>query len=64
MKLFDVVKLVSDRPEDSLAAGSVGTIVHVFDKPDLAYEVEFADANGRTLALVTLRPDQLQLHSP
>jgi hypothetical protein len=58
--LFDVVALVEDRPEDGLVAGARGTIVDVYAKPEQAYEVEFSDSDGRTIALVALRPDQLR----
>jgi hypothetical protein len=60
MELYDVVELTADRPEDGLVAGSVGTVVHIFQKPNLAYEVEFADGNGKTIAMVALTPDQLR----
>ena len=59
MDLFDLVVLAEDRPDEGLAAGSIGTIVHVFHQPDLAYEVEFTNADGSTLAMLTLRPDEL-----
>lgn len=60
MELFDVVALVNDLPEERLPAGSIGTIVHVFEKPRLAYEVEFADEDGSTLATAALTPDQIR----
>ncbi|HYN94884.1 MAG TPA: DUF4926 domain-containing protein [Pilimelia sp.] len=59
MKLLDVVVLSAALPEDGLAAGATGTIVHVFHSPRLAYEVEFVNSDGETAALVTLRPDQV-----
>ena len=55
-----VVELAVDMPEEGLVAGSIGTIVHVFQVPNLAYEVEFADQNGKTIAQVPLRPDQIR----
>jgi hypothetical protein len=60
VQLLDVVTLVEDRPEDGLAAGARGTVVHVHDEPERAYEVEFLDPAGRTTAVLTLRPDQLR----
>lgn len=62
MKLYDVVELTSDVPEEQLPAGSVGTIVHVFTAPQHAYEVEFTDSDGRTLATVALTPDKIRPH--
>ncbi|WP_406044928.1 DUF4926 domain-containing protein [Micromonospora sp. NBC_00898] len=62
MNLFDVVELLSDLPEEQLAAGSVGTIVHVFTAPEQAFEVEFTDNEGRTLTTIALRPDKIRLY--
>jgi Domain of unknown function (DUF4926) len=60
MNLFDVVALVDPRPDDALPAGAVGTIVHIFDKPRRAYEVEFVDDDGVTIATATLLPEQIR----
>ncbi|SCL30890.1 protein of unknown function [Micromonospora rhizosphaerae] len=60
MNLYDVVELISDVPEENLPAGSIGTIVHIFTAPEQAYEVEFADSEGRTLATVALKPDDVR----
>jgi len=54
--LFDVVELLKDVPEESLRAGNRGAVVHCH--LDGAYEVEFTDQNGETLALCTLTPPQ------
>ena len=55
-KLFDIVELLIDLPENNLKAGVQGTIVECYGKN--AYEVEFANAEGETLALCTLSPQQ------
>jgi hypothetical protein len=60
MDLYDVVRLVVDLPDEGLPAGAVGAVVHVFDKPSLAYEVEFTDDDGRTIAQLPLTPGQVQ----
>ena len=60
MELYDVVELTTDLPNEGLPAGSVGTVVHIFREPNLAYEVEFADDEGKTLAMVALTPDHLR----
>lgn len=57
VKLFNAVALLEDRPKEGLAAGQVGTVVEVF-APD-AFEVEFLDANGETVALTELRRQEL-----
>jgi hypothetical protein len=60
MKLHSVVRLKTDLPKEHLKSGSIGTIVAVFDRPELAYEVEFADERGATVAELALRPDQIE----
>ena len=66
-KLFDFVRLKHDIPLRNLRRGMTGTIIEVFDKPNRAYEVEFSDANGVTIAQLALQPDEIDLarpHSP
>jgi hypothetical protein len=60
VELHDVVELTTDLPGEGLTAGSVGTVVHIFHEPDIAYEVEFADDDGKTLAMVALAADHLR----
>jgi hypothetical protein len=50
----------------SLPAGAEGTIVMIFtnDAPNYAYAVEFADKDGRTLALLILQEDDITLVQP
>jgi len=62
--LLDVVTLAEDVPKDGLVAGMIGTIVDVYTKPTEAYEVEFCDSQGRTVALLALLPDQLLALDP
>lgn len=56
LQMHDVVALLVDLPEHGLVRGHVGTVV--VWAPG-AYEVEFADSEGRTFAMVSLRNDQL-----
>lgn len=60
MQELDVVALVADLPAQGLRAGQMGTIVHVFHQPRLAYEVEFVDDEGETVAMVPLEPAQIR----
>ena len=60
VELFDVVTLLDDLPQQGLAKGTVGTIVHVFDQPRRAYEVEFVSDDGVTIATATLLPEQVR----
>lgn len=57
VKLLDVVALASDLPEYNLWRGQVGTVVEVLRRGE-AFEVEFADRQGRTYESLGLRPDQ------
>ena len=59
LRLHDVVEINEALPEEKLPAGAVGTIVHVYRRHDRAYEVEFADENGRTVSSVALPADKL-----
>ena len=44
MDLYDVVELTVDLPAEDLPAGTIGTVVHIFDQPNRAFEVEFAES--------------------
>jgi hypothetical protein len=57
---LDVVTLTTDLPDDGLQAGATGTVVHIFHRPYTAYEVEFTDSDGITVAIVTLTVDQIR----
>jgi hypothetical protein len=52
--------LTTPLPDEGLEAGAIGTVVHVFDTPRTAYEVEFVDDDGTTAAITTLTRDQFQ----
>ena len=60
IKLFDTVALLEDLPEENLRRGQVGTIVEIL-ADSKAFEVEFADRNGRTYESLGLRPEQIIL---
>ena len=61
-KLFDIVALLIDIPEEGLRRGNVGAIVEVYNSGE-AYEVEFVDRDGQTYGLLALRPEQFMLLS-
>jgi hypothetical protein len=56
---LDVVVSLVAFEDGSIAAGTVGTVVHVFTRPSEAYLVEFANERGETVAMVTALPDQV-----
>jgi hypothetical protein len=58
LKELDPVALREDLPDHGLVAGDVGTVVFVHHKGE-GYEVEFMDADGRTLAVQTLQASQV-----
>jgi len=57
MDLYDVVALTVDSPAEGLKRGQVGTIVEIWEPG--VYEVEFADTNGVTYAMVALPAESL-----
>ena len=60
MKVYDAVALTVDQPAEGLRRGQVGTIVEVWEPG--VYEVEFADTNGVTYAMVAVREDLMALY--
>lgn len=63
---YDVVRLVNPLPEHGLSTGSRGTVVTDYSKypgrnSSGAFEVEFMDDNGETLALVTVSGNDLEV---
>ncbi len=63
-ELLDVVELLVDVPAVGLKVGDLGTIVEEYgDQQDpsadhCAYEIEFANTDGETIALQTLEAQQ------
>jgi hypothetical protein len=61
IEMHSVVALLQDLPDQGLVRGQVGTVVE--DWAPGVYEVEFADDNGKTYAMVALEAEQLmRLH--
>jgi hypothetical protein len=56
-QLYDTIELLTDLPEYELLAGSRGAIVHQHS-PEW-FEVEFANADGETVALCALSAKQM-----
>ncbi len=55
---LDSIVLACDLPEHGLKRGDVGTVVLVH--PGGGYEAEFMTLDGETLAVVSLREEQLR----
>jgi hypothetical protein len=52
-KELDIAVLRHDFAEHGLKAGDIGAIVHCY-QPTETFEVEFVDARGETVAVLTL----------
>lgn len=59
IKQHDRVVLTTDLSSEKLAAGDVGTVVHVYRGGE-AFEVEFVSLGGETVAVVTLEHAQVR----
>jgi hypothetical protein len=56
---LDSVVLTRDLPEHGLERGDVGAVVHVH-AGGKRYEVEFVTADGKTVALLELGPEDVR----
>lgn len=61
VKMFDVVECLVDVPRIDVARGTAGTIVEIYTKPCLGYEVEFVYESQSDWPLATLRPAEVRL---
>lgn len=59
IKEHDCVVLTANLPEESLEAGDVGTVVHIHNGV-VAYEVEFVTLTGKTIAVATVKAEQVR----
>ncbi len=59
LKELDLAALRHDLPAYGLVAGDIGTVVLVYRGGE-AYEVEFVAADGETIALETLRGNEVE----
>ncbi len=56
---LDTVVLKHDVTEHGLTEGDIGVVVHCYVDGN-AYEVEFATAEGKTIAVLTLNADDIR----
>ncbi|OGH15998.1 MAG: DUF4926 domain-containing protein [Candidatus Levybacteria bacterium RIFCSPHIGHO2_02_FULL_37_10] len=56
---LDTVVLAHNIDQYGLKRDDVGTVVHVYKNGE-ALEVEFVNAEGKTIALLTLTPDDIR----
>lgn len=55
----NMIVLTHDVEEFGLKQGDIGTIMHCY-KDNKAFEVEFITADGKTVALLTLKPEEIR----
>ncbi len=60
IQLHDLIEVIKDIPEKKIKKGMMGTVIVVFEKPSLAYDVEFCDNYGRALIWDNLLPNQVK----
>jgi hypothetical protein len=56
---LDAVVLTRDIEEHGLKQGDLGAVVHCYTN-GMAFEVEFVTAEGKTVALLTLAPQDIR----
>jgi hypothetical protein len=59
IKEHDRIVLTGDLPTERLAAGDIGTVVHIHNGGE-GYEVEFMTLDGHTVAVSTLLANQVR----
>lgn len=59
MNELDTVVLTHDITDKGLKEGDMGAIVQVYEGVK-AFEVEFVTAEGKTVALITLKPSDIR----
>ena len=63
MKELELAALKEDLPEHGLVKGDIGTVVLVHGA-GAGYEMEFATLSGETVAVVTLKANQVRPIKP
>ncbi len=58
LKELEIVRLAKDLPASGLEKGARGTVVHRY-RSGKAFEVEFLDSEGETIAVETLTPAEI-----
>ena len=60
-KELEEIKAPADLKEVGVHAGDRGVVIEVFERPEAAVMIEYADAEGRTKAQVIYSPDLTRL---
>ncbi|MGQ0604129.1 MAG: DUF4926 domain-containing protein [Anaerolineales bacterium] len=56
---LDMIVLTHDLSDNTLQRGDIGTVVHVY-REGAAFEVEFVNGRGETIAVLTLAPEAVR----
>lgn len=57
------VRLLSNKyNSEGVDSGDIGYIIEIYNKD--AYEVEFSNHNGITVALIVVHPDEIEVAEP
>lgn len=56
---FETIILLKDYPKYGLKKGDKGAIIMSYEIPAEAYEVEFVDSDGKTVAQLILYPNEI-----
>jgi hypothetical protein len=63
-ELFQTIYTKVPLPALGLGVGAKGVIVDEYREPYHAYEIEFVDAQGNTIGLLSLRPNEIARSAP
>lgn len=61
--LLDAIQLKNNISEENLNRGDIGTILEILNTDPGVYDVEFIDENGRTITILTLSEDEIEIYS-
>lgn len=61
LNINGVVRLLEDISSEKVYKGELGVIVEIFSDPEIAYEIEFCDQEGKTVAQVVLKEYQFEV---
>ncbi len=60
LPIYSRVRLLTDKYQsEGVSTGAIGFIIEIYG--DEAYEVEFSDKNGITIALIAIPQDEVEL---
>lgn len=61
---LSLVRLLRGIPEHGIPAGSIATILDVYDGPSIEYEIEVSDESGRSLFVGGISAADVEPYAP